>query len=118
MEYTSYEDSDEFKLRFLRFNTQHHGYWLCRTEIATLRFENMKFVAPKDNWVFQVRGKHNRIRKGVIGPSVKVHLDRWIVTAGLEARYIFPSMDKNTEELSDKPMHTSTFKRFASYLPR
>lgn len=118
VEHTFYEDSDEIKLLFLRFYTQHHGYWLCRTEIATLRFENIKFVAPKDHWVFQVRGKHNLIREAVIGPSLKIHLDRWIVTAGLEAGYIFPSMDNNTEELSDEPMHTNTFKRFASCLSR
>ena len=85
-----------------------YGCGLRRTEIATLRFDNMEYIAPEDEWIFQVRGKHNRTREVVIGQSVKIHLDRWIGPAGLVAGYIFPSMDKNTEELSDEPMHPNT----------
>ena len=85
-----------------------YGCGLRRTEIATLRFENLQYIAPEDKWVFQVRGKHNRTREIVLGRSVKVHLDRWIAAAELEAGYIFPAMDKNTEELYDQPMHPNT----------
>ena len=85
-----------------------YGCGLRRTEIATLRFENLEYIAPEDKWIFQVTGKHNRTREVVIGQSVQVHLERWIDAAGLESGWIFPALDRNTEAISDEPMHPNT----------
>jgi site-specific recombinase XerD len=85
-----------------------YGCGLRRIEIANLMFQHMKYVAPEKQWIFIVKGKHNRIREVGIGPPTKVHLDRWIDAAGLESGFIFPSMDNNSDELSDEPMHSNT----------